>query len=116
MFSAIFLSIRDLKEKIAKELVYSQTIRVGLVTRIDTLKFAASAFYMRTVVVLTVSSIQYKIGAVASDAMKDLPELINVKDNNYASFGDTCVIGIRVLELKNECHVISVCKSTLQHV
>lgn len=93
-------SILKLREKIAKEFLYRQSLRVGLSGGIGTPEAAAAAFTMGADFILTGSINQCTVESGMSAAVKSMIQDIGIQDTDYAPAGDRFESGSKVQVLK----------------
>ncbi|PCK07355.1 MAG: permease [Alteromonadaceae bacterium] len=93
-------SVQSLREQLMTTYGYQKPIRVGLAGGIGTPAAAASAFMMDADFVLTGSINQCTVEAGTSDSVKDMLQVINVQDTDYAPAGDMFEIGAKVQVMK----------------
>jgi len=89
-----------LRDDMMKKFCYAKKVRVGAAGGIGTPEAAVAAFILGADFILTGSINQCTIEANTSDAVKDLLQLANVQDTDYAPAGDMFEMGAKVQVLK----------------
>ncbi|MCE0740781.1 ACP S-malonyltransferase [Bacillus sp. G16] len=97
---ALMPAMIKLRDKIHAEYRYPKKVRIGSAGGIGTPEAAAAAFMLGADYIVTGSINQCTVEAGTSDAVKDLLQLANVQDTDYAPAGDMFEIGAKVQVLK----------------
>ncbi len=98
--TVVLPSIQSLRKEIRGKYSYDHPIRIGLAGGIGTPEGAASAFIMNADFILTGSINQCTVEAGTSDLVKNMLQIINVQDTDYAPAGDMFEFGAKVQALK----------------
>ncbi len=93
-------AMQSLRSQIESRHRYRGRIHIGLAGGIGTPQAAAAAFMMGADFILTGSINQCTVEAGTSDVVKDLLQVINVQDTDYAPAGDMFESGARVQVLR----------------
>ena len=98
--TTLFPSIQAKKTEIMNKYQYPTPIHIGLAGGIGTPEAAASAFVLGADFILTGSINQCTVEGGTSDAVKDMLQIMDVHDTDYAPAGDMFEIGAKVQVLK----------------
>lgn len=96
----ILPSIQSLRDSLSQEYGYEMPVHVGLAGGIGVPQAALSAFIMGADFIVTGSINQCTVEAGTSDSVKDLLQMMDVQDTDYAPAGDMFEIGAKVQVLK----------------
>lgn len=97
---ALMPAMQRLRDDLMLHHGYKTPIRIGAAGGIGTPEAAAAAFILGADFVMTGSINQCTVEAGTSDAVKDMLQVANVQDTDYAPAGDMFEIGAKVQVLK----------------
>lgn len=100
IMATLLPSIRRLRDELAKQQPYRQTVRVGAGGGIGTPEAAAAAFVLGADFICTGSINQCTVEAGASPAVKEMLQALDVQDTDYAPAGDMFELGAKVQVVK----------------
>ncbi len=96
IMSVLLPTIIRQRDELMDQYRYAKPVRVGAAGGIGTPEAAATAFILGADFILTGSINQCTVEAGTSDAAKDILQLLDVQDTDYAPAGDMFEIGAKV--------------------
>jgi trans-AT polyketide synthase/acyltransferase/oxidoreductase domain-containing protein len=97
---ALTPAVIKLRDDMMEQYKYNKKVRIGAAGGIGTPQAAAAAFILGADFIVTGSINQCTVEAATSDAVKDLLQVMNVQDTEYAPAGDMFELGAKVQVLK----------------